>query len=70
MKFISENKISEELINSFDEEMNLENLEFARMHCEDNYNIPFDRLKNRPLLRPLAIKSLELTPNYIHLFEK
>ena len=39
MKFISENKISEELVNSFDEEMTLK---LAKRLEEDNYNTPFD----------------------------
>ena len=42
MKFVSENKISEELVNSFDEEMTLE---LAKRLEEDNYNTPFDGLK-------------------------
>ena len=42
MKFISENQISEELVNSFDEEMTLE---LAKRLEEDNYNTPFDGLK-------------------------
>ena len=52
MKFISENKISEELVNSFDEEMTLE---LAKRLEEDNYNTPFDGLKDWHLLRALAI---------------
>ena len=55
MEFISENKISEELVNSFDEEMTLE---LARRLEEDNYNTPFDGLKDWHLLRALAILSL------------
>ena len=46
MKFISENKISEELVNSFDEEMTLE---LAKRLEEDNYNTPFDGLKRLAL---------------------
>ena len=42
MKFISENKISNELINSFDEEMTLEH---AKRLEEDIHNTPFDSLK-------------------------
>jgi len=37
MKFTSENKISEELVNSFDEEMTLK---LAKRLEEDNYNTP------------------------------
>ena len=40
MKFISENKISEELVNSFDEEMTLE---LAKRLEEDEYTTPLDR---------------------------
>ena len=58
MKFISENKISEELVNSFDEEMTLE---LAKRLEEDNYNTPFDGLKDWHLLRALAINRPELT---------
>ena len=43
MKFISENKISEELVNSFDEEMTLE---LAQRLEEDEYTTPFDGLKD------------------------
>ena len=61
MKFISENKISEELVNSFDEEMTLE---LAKRLEEDNYNSPFDGLTDWHLLRALAINRPELTTNY------
>ena len=54
MKFISENQISEELVNSFDEEMTLE---LAKRLEEDNYNTPFDGLKDWHLLSALAINS-------------
>ena len=67
MKFISENKISEELVNSFDEEMNLE---LAKRLEEDNYNTTFDGLKDGHLLRALAINRPELTTNYIHLLDQ
>ena len=67
MKFISENKISEELVNSFNEEMTLE---LARRLEEDNYNTPFDALKDWHLLRALAINRPELTINYIHLLDQ
>ena len=39
MKFISENQISEELVNSFDEEMTLQ---LAKRLEEDEYTTPFD----------------------------
>ena len=67
MKFISENQISEELVNSFDEEMTLE---LAKRLEEDNYNTPFDGLKDWHLLRALAINRPELTTNYIHLLDQ
>ena len=67
MKFISENKISEELVNSFDEEMTLE---LAKRLEEDNYNTPFDGLKDWHLLRALAINRPELTTNYTHLLDQ
>ena len=67
MKFISENKISEELVNSFDEEMTLE---LAKRLEEDNYSTPFDGLKDWHLLRALAINRPELTTNYIHLLDQ
>ena len=58
MKFISQNKISEELVNSFDEEMTLE---LAKRLEEDNYNSPFDGLKDWHLLRALAINTVSYT---------
>ena len=67
MKFISENKISEELVNSFEEEMTLE---LDKRLEEDNYNIPFDGLKGWHLQRDLAINSPELATNYIHLLDQ
>ena len=67
MEFMSEKKISEELINSFDEEMALE---LAKRLEEDNYNSPFDGLKDWHLLRALAINRPELTTKYIHLLDQ
>tara|TARA_Y100001968_G_C19415898_1_gene748985 strand:+ start:1216 stop:1437 length:222 start_codon:yes stop_codon:yes gene_type:complete len=67
MKLISENKISQELVNSFDEEMNPE---LARRLDEDNHNTTFDDLKDRQWLGSLAINRAELTTNYIHLLDK
>ena len=63
MKSTSENKINEELVNSFDEKMTLE---LATRLEEDNYTSPFDGLKDWHLLRALAINRPELTFNYIH----
>jgi len=67
MKFISDNQISEELVNSCDEEMNLE---LAKKLEEDKYKTPFDGFKEWHLLRALAIKRAELTTNYIHLLDQ
>ena len=67
MDFISENKISEELVNSFDEKMTLE---LAKRLEEDNYNTPFEGLKDWNLLKTLAINIPELTTNYIHLLNQ
>ena len=64
---MSENKISEELLNSFDEEMTLE---LAKRLEEDNYKTPFDGLKDWHLLRALAINMHELTTNYTHLLDQ
>ena len=67
MKSTSENKISEELVNSFDEKMTLE---LATRLEEDNYSTPFDGLKDWHLLRALAINRPELTSDYIHLLDQ
>jgi len=67
MEFISENKISEELVNSFDEKMTLE---LATRLEEDNYKTPFDGLNDWHLLRSLAINRVELTSDYIHLLDQ
>ena len=67
MKFISENTITEELVNSFDEKMTLE---LATRLEEDNYKTPFDGLRDWHLLRALAINRPELTSNYIHLLDQ
>tara|TARA_B100000085_G_scaffold221715_1_gene206672 strand:+ start:376 stop:597 length:222 start_codon:yes stop_codon:yes gene_type:complete len=67
MKFISESKICEELVNSFDEKMTLE---LATRLEEDNYKTPFDGLNDWHLLRALAINRPELTSDYIHLLDQ
>ena len=64
MKSIIENQISDELVNSFDKEMSLK---LAKRLEEDNYNKPFDGLKDSNLMRDLAINRPELTINCIHL---
>ena len=67
MEFLSENKISEELVNSFDEKMTHE---LAKRLEEDNYKTPFDGLKDWHLLRALAINRPELTSDYVHLLDQ
>ena len=67
MEFISGNNISEELVNSFDDEMTLE---LAQRLEKDEYNTPFDGLKDWHLLRALAINRPELTTDYIHLLDQ
>tara|TARA_B100000886_G_scaffold263047_1_gene187683 strand:- start:554 stop:775 length:222 start_codon:yes stop_codon:yes gene_type:complete len=67
MEFISENKISEELVNSFNEKMTLE---LATRLEEDNYTTPFDGLKDCRLLGGLVINRPELTSDYIHLLNR
>ena len=67
MKYISEKKISEELVNSLNEEMTLE---LAKRLEEENYNTPFDGLQDWNLMRALAINRPELTTNYIHLLDQ
>ena len=67
MKFIDENNISEELVNSFNEEMTRE---LANRLEDDNYSTPFDGLQDWHLLRALAINRPELTSDYIHLLDQ
>ena len=67
MEFMSEDKISEQLVNSFNEEMTQE---LARRLEEDNYITPFEGLNDWHLLRALAINRPELTTNYIHLLDQ
>ena len=67
MKFIPENKISEEIVNSLDDEMTLE---LAKRLEECNYSAPFDFSKESHLLRSLAINRTQLTTNYIHLLDQ
>ena len=64
MKSIIENKISDELVNSFDKEMSFK---LAKRLEEDNHNKPFDGLKDSNLLGDLTKNRTELTTNYIHL---
>ena len=67
MKSPSDNKISAELVNSFNEEMTYE---LAKRLEEENYSTPFDGLKDWHLLRALAINRPELTSDYIHLLDQ
>ena len=67
MEFVSENKISEELVNSFNEEMTLK---LTKRLEEDNNITPFDGLKDWHLLLALTINRPELKTNYIHLLDQ
>ena len=67
MKSTNHNKISEEIVNSFNEEMPFD---FGKTLEDENYASPFDGLKNLHLLRALAINRPELTTNYIHLLNQ
>ena len=67
MEFIFENKISEELVNSFDDE---KTLELAKRLEDDEYSTPFEGLKDWHLLRALAINRPELTRDYVHLLDQ
>ena len=63
----SDSKISEELVRSFNEEMTYE---LAKRLEDDNYDTPFDGLKDWHLLRALAINRPELTSKFIHLLDQ
>ena len=67
MGYTSDNKISEELVQSFNEEMTSE---LAKRLEEENYKTPFEGLQDWHLLRALAINRPELTSNYIHLLDQ
>ena len=67
MKFISYNKVCEELVNSFEEEMTPE---LSKRLEEENYKTQFDGLKDWQLLRGLTINSHELTSDYINLLDQ
>ena len=67
MEYITENKISEEPVNSFNEEITYE---LTKRLEEDNYKSPFNGLKDLHLLRALAINRQELTSDYIHLLDQ
>ena len=57
MEFISENNISEEPVNSFDEKLPVK---LAKRLEKENYMKPFDGLKYWHLLRTLKINRPEL----------
>ena len=67
MKSKSNNKIREELIYFFNEEMTFEE---AKRLEDKNYAPPFDGLKDWHLLRALAINRPELTSDFIHLLDQ
>ena len=67
MNFISGNQISEELVNSSDEEMTLE---LAKRLEGNTYNTLFNGLKDSHLLKVLAINKPELKTYYIHLLDQ
>ena len=67
MKFNQHNKVSEELVNSFNEAMTFE---LTKRLEDDNYAKPFDGLKDWHLLRALAINRPELTSDFIHLLDQ
>ena len=67
MKLISENKISQELVNTFDEKMTLE---LSKRLDRDNKYPTFDGSKISQFLMSLAINKPELTTNYIHLLDQ
>ena len=67
MEFISKDKISEELVNSYNEKMTLELL--IKLE-ENNYKTPFDGLKDWHLLRALEINKPKLNSDYIYLIDQ
>ena len=67
MEYTTDNKISDELVQSFNEEMTSE---LAKRLEEENYKTPFEGLQDWHLLRALAINRPELTSNYIHLLDQ
>ena len=67
MKSKNDHKISEELVNSFNEEMTLQ---LAKRLEDENYDSPFDGLNDWHLLRALAINRPELTTDFIHLLDQ
>ena len=67
MNSTSDNKINKETLNSLNEELALE---VAKNLKNDNYTSPFDGLKHFNLLRITAIKSYELTSDFINILDQ
>tara|TARA_Y100000766_G_C18373045_1_gene349781 strand:- start:87 stop:308 length:222 start_codon:yes stop_codon:yes gene_type:complete len=67
MEFISKHKISEDLLKSFNSEINLG---LAKRLVKGNYMTPFNGLKNLLYLREISIKSPYLKSDYIHLIDQ
>ena len=67
MEFISANKISAELVNYFDEGMNLD---LAKRLEDENYKTPINGFKDWHLLSTLTIKRPQLIFDYIHLLDE
>jgi len=67
MKFMAEKKISDKLINYFDEKMTLE---LYKSLEENNHTKLFDALNEWHLLRVLAINISELTSYYLYLLDQ
>ena len=67
MKFMAEKKISDKLINYFDEKMTLEL--YKRLE-ENNHTNLFNALNEWHLLRVLAINIPELTSDYLYLLDQ
>ena len=64
---ITQNKFTDELVHSFNEEMITE---LAKRFKDNNYSTPFNCLKDWLSLRVLAITSPELRTNYIYLLNQ
>ena len=67
MKFMAEKKISDKIINYFDEKMTLEL--YKRLE-ENNYTKLFDALNQWYVLRVLAINIPKLTSAYLYLLDQ
>ena len=67
MKSTNHNKIREEPVSVFNEE---KTFVIAKRLEDENYDSPFDGLKDWHLLRALAINRPELTSDYIHLLDQ